>query len=186
MRDASRVRVAVAKSNRRHGKIGQMAGDLTGPAARCSTKDFLMKPLIPIACVLVLEACGTTSAVLNPVSPAEVAALEEAVTIADTLALNYTRLPTCPNAAPACSVAAIKQSIKGYAQQAHDSMKTLQSASAAGAPAALAAAQVALAALEASIPAVPAVAPPAASPHDSSAGPSIGPWGAPFGTAARS
>lgn len=205
MRDASRVRVATPGSSRR-AMIVPMSRDLTGQAGRSGAKDSLLKPLIPIACVLVLEACGTMNAMLDPVSPADVAALEEGVTIADTLALNYTRLPACPIAAPSCSVAATRQSIKGYAQQAHDSVKTLQAASAAGAPAALAAAQVALAALEASIPALPAATPPAvpqgtvplgavplgavpsgavpspaaASPNDTS----IGPWGAPFGTPA--
>jgi hypothetical protein len=90
---------------------------------------------------------------LNPVSPAEVATLEEGVTIADTLALNYTRLPPCPDAATSlCSVTATKKTIKIYAQSAHDAVKTLQASSASDAPAALAAAQAALAALQASIP----------------------------------
>ena len=115
-----------------------------------------MKRMIPFACLLALGACGTVSSIINPVSPAEVAALEEGVTIADTLALNYTRLPPCPTATPVCSVAATKHSIKGCAQAAHDAVKTLQASSAAGAPAALAAAQAALAALEASIPPAPA------------------------------
>jgi hypothetical protein len=99
------------------------------------------------------------SATLNPVSPADVATLEESVTIADTLALDYTSLPACPAAAPACSVATTKQAIKRYAQAAHDAVKTLQASSAADAPAALQAAEVALAALQASIPAVPTVSP---------------------------
>jgi hypothetical protein len=109
--------------------------------------------------MLALGACGDISAMLNPVSPAEVATLEEGVTIADTLALNYTRLAPCPAAAPICSVPATKQAIKGYAQAAHDAVKTLQASSASGAPAALEAAQLALAALQASIPPIPTVTP---------------------------
>jgi hypothetical protein len=81
------------------------------------------------------------------------------VTIADTLALNYTRLPRCPTATPICADAATKQAIKGYAQRAHDAVKTLQASSASDAPAAFSVAQAALAALEASIPATPAAAP---------------------------
>jgi len=111
------------------------------------------------ACLPILGACDNVSALLSPVSPAEVATLEEGVTIADTLALNYTRLPSCPEAAPVCSVAATKQAIKTYAQSAHDAVKTLQASSASGAPAALEAAQVALAALQASIPPMPSVTP---------------------------
>ena len=118
-----------------------------------------MKRLLSILCLLPLGACANVSAMLDPVSPAEVATLEEGVTIADTLALNYTRLPPCPAAAPICSAAATKQAIKGYAQAAHDAVKTLQASSASGAPAALEAAQLALAALQASIPPLPAVTP---------------------------
>jgi hypothetical protein len=115
-----------------------------------------MPPAALLAVLLPLAACGTVAALINPVSPAEVATLEEGVTIADTLALNYTRLPPCPVATPACSVAATKQAIKSHAQTAHDAVKALQASSASGAPAALSAAQIALAALQASIPAVAA------------------------------
>ena len=114
-----------------------------------------MKRMIPFVCLLALGACGDISVMTSPVSPAGVAALEEAVTIAETMALNYTRLPPCPTAAPACSVAATKQSIKVYAQKAYDAVKTLRASSAANAPAALAAARAALAALEAAIPMPP-------------------------------
>jgi hypothetical protein len=110
-----------------------------------------------IICLLALAACGNVSAMLNPVSPADVSTLEEGVTIAETLALNYTRLPACPTAAPICSVSATKQAVKRYGQAAHDAARTLRTSSAANAPAALAAAQVALAALRASIPPVAAV-----------------------------
>jgi hypothetical protein len=133
-----------------------MTRDLAGRAALSGAKEYDMKRMIPLACLLALGACGTISAMTNSVSPAEVAALEEGVTIADTLALNYTRLPQCPVAAPVCSVAATKQAIKVYAQRAHDAVKTLQVSSASNAPALLLAAQAALAALEASIP--PAIA----------------------------
>lgn len=132
-----------------------MTRHLTGRAARLSAKETTMKRIVPFACLLALGACGEISAMINPVSPAEVAALEEGVTISDTLALNYTRLPPCPVAAPVCSVPATKRAIKGYAQKAHDAVKTLQASSASDAPAALAVAQAALAALEASIPASP-------------------------------
>jgi hypothetical protein len=121
-------------------------------------KEFTLKRIIALACLLALGACGTLSSMLKPVSPADVAALEEGVTIADTLALNYTRLPPCPTAAPVCAVAATKQAIKGYAQRAHDAVKTLQASSASDAPAAFSVARAALAALQASIPAAPAVA----------------------------
>jgi hypothetical protein len=121
-------------------------------------KEFTLKRIIALACLLALGACGTFSSMLKPVSPADVAALEEGVTIADTLALNYARLPPCPTTAPVCSATATKQAIKGYAQRAHDAVKTLQASSASDAPAAFSVAQAALAALRASIPAAPAVA----------------------------
>ncbi len=111
-----------------------------------------MKRSIPFACLLALAACGGLSLLGKPVSPADIAALEEGVIIADTLALNYTILQPCPTSTPLCSDAATKQRIKIYAQRAHDAVKTLQVSSAAGAPAAFAAAQAALAALQASIP----------------------------------
>lgn len=132
-----------------------MSGVHPGPRI-AGAKEFIMKRIIAFACLLALGACTTLSATVNPVSPADVAALEEGVTIADTLALNYTRLPPCPTAAPLCSVAATKQAIKGYAQRSHDTVKTLQASSATDAPAALSLAQAALAAFEASIPAAPA------------------------------
>jgi hypothetical protein len=115
-----------------------------------------MRRILPFACLLALAACGSLSALSNPVSPADIAALEEGVIIADTLALNYTALPACGGAQQLCSVAATKQQIKIYAQRAHDAVKTLQASSAAGAPVAFAAAQAALAALQSSIPAAPA------------------------------
>ena len=114
-----------------------------------------MNFMIPFAGLLALGACGTFSELVNPVSPSDVAALEEAVIMADTLALNYTRLPVCPIAAPLCGVAATRQAIKSYGQKAHDAVKTLQRSSASSAPAALSAAQAALVALTASIPANP-------------------------------
>ena len=95
---------------------------------------------------LVLVACSAA-----PVSPAEVAALETGVTIAETLALDYTRLPPCP-AAPACADPATKVRIKANGLRAHDAVVALRASSAADAPAAYAAAVAALAALEASTP----------------------------------
>lgn len=132
-----------------------MPHNSTNRVALFGAKEAILKRIMPIACLLALGSCGTVSGLINTVSPAEVATLEEGVTIADTLALNYTGLPPCPTATPLCSVAATKQAIKDYAQGAHDAVKALQAASAYGAPAALSAAQVALAALQASIPAVP-------------------------------
>ena len=103
--------------------------------------------------LLALGACGTISAMMTPVSPAEVATIEDSVTIADILALNYTRLPPCSAAVKLCAVAGTKQSIKLYALKARDAVAALRTSSASGAPAALVAAQAALAALQASIPA---------------------------------
>jgi hypothetical protein len=114
--------------------------------------------MIAFFCLLALAGCGDVAALINPVSPADVATLEEGVTIADMLAINYTRLPPCPTAAPVCAVAATKQAIKVHAQSAHDAVKALQASSASGAPAALTLAQTALAALQASIPRVPTTA----------------------------
>jgi hypothetical protein len=118
-----------------------------------------MKRIIPFACLLALGACGKISSTTNPVGLADVTALEARVTIAETSALNYTRLPPCPTAAPVCAVAATKQAIKVNGQQAHDAVKALRTSSASGAPAALVAAQAALFALEASIPAAAAGTP---------------------------
>ena len=146
---------------------------------RRGAKAFHMKHVMPFAslltclltCLLTLGACGTISAMVNPVSPAEVAALEEGVTIADNLALTYIRLPACPAAAPMCSVATTKQSIKGYARKAHDAVKALQASPAYEASAALLAAQTALAALVASIPSSSiATSPGATSPGVTSPG----------------
>jgi hypothetical protein len=74
-----------------------------------AAKEFALKFMIPIACLLVLEACAAGSDLAKPVSPAEVAALEEGVIVADMLALDYMKLPTCPAAAPMCSVAATRE-----------------------------------------------------------------------------
>jgi hypothetical protein len=148
---APTARHIVTYQNREH------AGNRTRQVA--GAKEFTMKRsvpgryLTPAACLLALGACGVNSLLVNPVSAADVAALEEGVIIADTLALDYTRLPSCPTATPACSVAATKQKIKLNAQRAHDAVKTLQAASSAGAPEAFAAAQAALSALRVSIPA---------------------------------
>jgi hypothetical protein len=110
-----------------------------------------MKRILAVTTViLTLAGC---SLVTTPVSPADVSALEEAVTIAETLALNYTKLPPCPATTKLCSDPATKANIKLYGQKAHDAVKTLQASSASGAPAAYAAAQAALAAFQATIPA---------------------------------
>ena len=115
-----------------------------------------MQRTIIIGCLLALGGCGGGTVVTHPIGPEDVAALEVALTIADTLALNYVRLPSCPTATPACSVPATKQAIKDDAQKAHDAVKVLRSSSAAGAPAAFAVAQAALATLQASVPVIPA------------------------------
>ena len=115
-----------------------------------------MQRTIIIGCLLALGGCGGGAAMTHPIGLEDVSALEVALTIADTLALNYVRLPSCPTATPACSVPATKQAIKDDARKAHDAVMTLQSSSAAGAPAAFAVAQAALATLRASIPVMPA------------------------------
>jgi hypothetical protein len=116
-----------------------------------------MERLIPLgllAGTMLLAGCAGTT-VTSPVSPADVAAMKSSVTIAETLALNYTRLPACPAATKVCADPVTKLRIKANGQAAHDAVKTLQLSSAAGAPAAMAAAQAALDAFQASIPATP-------------------------------
>lgn len=105
---------------------------------------------IVVAGVLVLAACASTA----PVSPADVAALETSVTIAETLAADYTRLPPCPIAkqATACADPATKVRIKADGAAAYAAVVALRQASAADAPAAYDAAVAALAALEAATP----------------------------------
>ncbi len=125
-------------------------------AIEFTERKFVLKRKIIIGCLLALGGCGGGTALTHPIGPADVSALEVALTIADTLALNYVRLPGCPTATPACSVPATKQMIKDEAQKAHDAVKTLQSSSAAGAPMAFAVAQAALTTLRASIPVMPA------------------------------
>lgn len=110
------------------------------------------RTLIPaIAVALALTGCALT----RPIAPADVSAVEIAVSVAETLALNYTRLPACGSAGATsiCSAAATKAAIKSYGQKAHDAVVTLRTATAANAPAAMAAAQAALSVLQASIPA---------------------------------
>lgn len=112
-----------------------------------------MKRLLFVTLPLVLLAASPVAcASLTPVSPADVDAIEVSVTIAETLALNYTKLPACPTASKVCADPATKTSVKLYGQKAHDAVRALELSSSSGAPAALAAAQSALAAFQASIP----------------------------------
>lgn len=101
-----------------------------------------------LVAVLLVAGCSNS---LQPVSPADVAGVETEVTIAETLALNYTSLPPCPGPV-LCADPVAKAKIKTYGQAAHDAVKTLQKSSAAGAPAALASAQAALTAFQRTIP----------------------------------
>jgi hypothetical protein len=133
-----------------------LSAPLSNPGARelDATVSGAFPGAVPAAllALLVLGGCGG-SAPASTVSPADVAALESGVTIAETLALNYTRLPACP-AAKVCADPATKIKVKLAGQTAHDSAVALRSSSAAGAPAAYAAASAALAALEAVTPPV--------------------------------
>lgn len=82
-------------------------------------------------------------------APADVAALEQSVTIAETLALNYTSLPPCPAASGLCADPVVKAKVKAYGQRAHDLALALRTSPTA---VALAAAQAALADFRATIP----------------------------------
>src|ERR1700722_18346077 len=98
------------------------------------------------AMLILLAACTATA----PVPPADVAALESGLTIAETLATNYTSLPACPVASNVCADPQIKASIKAYDLKAYTAIKTVE---ASHLPADLAVAQAALAAFQTSIPA---------------------------------
>lgn len=111
-----------------------------------------MKKVSMLLILVSVGGCTTLSAMLNPVSPAQVYALADGVTIAETLALNYTKLPPCPTANGLCADPNTKAKIKLYGQQAYDAVKVLEASSAAGAPAAYSAAQAALVAFRATIP----------------------------------
>lgn len=107
--------------------------------------------LLTAATALALTGCALT----RPIAPADVSAMEIAVSVAETLALNYTRLPACGSAGTTnvCAATATKAAVKAYGQKARDAVVTLRTATAADAPAAMAAAQAALAVLRTSIPA---------------------------------
>lgn len=106
-----------------------------------------------VALALGLIGCaGTPAPTLAPVAPADIAAMESTLTIADQLALEYTTLPVCPLSAPLCADPATKASIKATGQAAYTAVKTLQASSAAGAPAAYTLAQAAMSAFQATIP----------------------------------
>ena len=90
---------------------------------------------------------------MNPVSPADIAATEVALTTAETLALNYMRLPLCgtAEASKLCTRASVKQTVKDADNRAYAAVQSLRASSASGAPAALAAAQAAIAALSSAV-----------------------------------
>lgn len=110
-------------------------------------KRLLLFPLL--AGAMLLAGCTTQT---SSSTPAQITAVEEGVTIAETLALNYTRLPACPTQAPVCADPATKLRVKASGQRAHDAVKTLQVAPVADQPAALVAAVAALSAFQAEIP----------------------------------
>ena len=111
------------------------------PGSRSRRVLFATASLIAFGVV----ACSTMT---QSVSPADIAAVEQLLTGADLLALNYTSLPPCPGPA-LCASPAIKAQIKVYAQTAHDAVKTVE---ASRLPADMALAQAAIAALQAYVP----------------------------------
>ena len=80
-------------------------------------KLFLALPL-----ALGLVACGTPT-------PAEIAALENGLTAADTVALGYVTLPACATPAvkgAVCAIPAAKTAIKAAEMVAYNDLKALQ------------------------------------------------------------
>lgn len=106
-----------------------------------------LRAVISVAAIALplLVACSTTA----PVSPAQVAGLETSLTIADTLAIDYTTLPACPQASNVCSDPATKAAIKKYAAAAYTAVKTVQGSRL---PADMAVAEAAIAALQTAVP----------------------------------
>ena len=117
------------------------------PGSRSRRALFATASLIAFGVV----ACSTITT--TSVSPAQIAALETALTVADQLALQYTSLPACPTAAPVCAQPALKTQIKADAQAAFNAVQNLKTVSAAGLPAAYALAETALTTYQAIIPA---------------------------------
>jgi len=119
-----------------------------------------MRNLIFVA-LLALGACT------SPITPQEIAAMENGLTATDKLALAYESLPPCAVPKPTsgigmvCSDPAIKVEIKGAEAKAYTAFKALQAATASGASAAMATAQAAFAVYVASVPAPAPVAPKA-------------------------
>ena len=111
--------------------------------------------LLVTSALILLSGCATLTALMNPVAPNEVAALETALTIADRIAVQYTDLPACGSAGATalCEVPATKAAIKAKGLAAYNAVKALEASSASGAPLALSVAQAAMAAYQAVIPA---------------------------------
>lgn len=110
---------------------------------------------IGLLVLVALSGCDTVSALMHPVSPAEVAAVELALTTAEKLAVNYTQLPACGSATATkvCADPTLKAKIKTDDNAAYAAVQTLKSSSASGAPAALTAAQTAIQAFQSDVPA---------------------------------
>lgn len=108
---------------------------------------------IPIL-LLPLASCATWNAMMNPVSPADVAAIEITLTTAEKLATHYTSLPACPqpNGNVICADVTLKAKIKADDNQAYAAVAALKNSSAVGAPAAMSVAQAAIAALQNEVP----------------------------------
>ena len=115
-----------------------------------------MRHLIAAGALSLLAGCTALGTATTPVSPNDVAAVELALTAAETVAKNYTSLPACPLQTPVCADPVTKQSILDKDSAAYAAVVTLRTSSAAGAPAALTAAQVAIGYLRGAVPAQPA------------------------------
>lgn len=108
----------------------------------------LLVGAVLLTCVI---GCASKTATSpgGTVAAADVAAFEQSVTIAETLALDYTSLPPCPATSRLCADPIVKARIKVYGQRAHDLAVALRTSPTA---VALAAAQAALADFKATIP----------------------------------
>lgn len=109
---------------------------------------------IAVLSLAALAGCSYVNAVMHPVSPQEVAAIEVALTAAENLASNYTKLTPCgtPGVTAICADPTLKAKIKNDDNVAYSAVQTLKTSSASGAPAALSAAQAAISAFNADVP----------------------------------
>jgi len=100
--------------------------------------------VFPAVVAVGLMGCASTTSV----PPADIAALESGLTIAETLAYDYTSLPACPLASNVCADPATKAAMKTYDATAYAAIKAVE---ASHATADMALAEAALAAYQASI-----------------------------------